>query len=371
MYKHLIRPILFSFTAETAHAITFAALKILRYIPGSQSFIRLISSVKTPALEKELFGITFKNPVGIAAGLDKNGEFYNDLANFGVSFVEIGSITLRAQDGNPKPRCFRLIEDNAIINRMGINNNGAKYAVESIKNNPPKDVVIVCSLSKNASTPNELASKDFEKSFAIMYDFVDMFVLNISCPNVKDLSGLQDISVLSEVIDTLLTQRRYNDEIRPILLKISPDIPFQQLDDILKLALSSGIDGIVATNTTKSREGLKTDAQTVESIGDGGLSGAPLFERSLKFVKYIHDKTEGMLPIIGVGGIMTADQAQQMMDAGASLIEVYSGFIYNGPLFIKKILKTLRNNAKQRLLSETQTEAATKAQTEPGSEVQQ
>lgn len=346
MYKHIIRPILFSFTAETAHAITFIALKILRFIPGAQFIVKSLYSLDTPSLEQTIFGLKFKNPIGIAGGLDKNGEFYNDLANFGFSFVEIGSITPLEQPGNPKPRLFRLIEDEAIINRMGINNKGVRYVVNNLKDNPPKDVIVVGNLSKNTTTPNELASKDFEKSFAILYDFVDMFVLNISCPNVKNLTGLQDISVLSEIIDKLITQRRYNDEHRPILLKLSPDLSREQLDQILDLALSSGLDGIVACNTTKSREGLIADEQTLKDIGEGGLSGAPLFQRSLDFVKYIHEKTNGIIPIIGVGGIMTPDQAVEMLNAGASLIEVYTGFIYNGPMFIKKTLKKLRNNAK-------------------------
>lgn len=342
MYKTIIRPLLFSFSVENAHMLTFRLLRMLRYIPGAQSIVRAMFRVKTPDLEREIFGITFKNPVGIAGGLDKNGEYYNDLANFGVSFVEIGSLTPKSQSGNPKPRCFRLVEDEAIINRFGINNNGVKYAVNQLKNNPPRNVVVVGNLSKNTLTPNDMAAKDYEKSFSIMYDFVDMFVLNVSCPNVKDLTELQDITLLSDIIDRLITIRRFNDEHRPILLKVSPDIPMHQLDEIIELVLVSGIDGIVATNTTRSRAGLKTDSQTVETIGNGGLSGAPLFEKSLSFVKYIHDKTDGLLPIIGVGGIMTPKQAQQMLDAGASLIEVYSGFIYNGPAFIKQILKYLR-----------------------------
>lgn len=341
MYKHIIRPILFRFNPELAHAITFACFKFLRYIPGSAALLKKLYRVKDPTLSRELFGLKFDNPVGIAGGLDKNGEFYNDLSYFGPSFVEIGSLTPKPQSGNDRPRLFRLPEDQAIINRMGINNKGVKYALEQLKANKPEGVKVVANLSKNATTPNELAYKDFERSFSLMYDFVDMFTLNISCPNVKNLTELQDIDMLSTIIGHLMDIRRYNEDYRPILLKISPDIPFEQVDQILDLALLEGIDGIIATNTTRSREGLKTAKERVEEIGNGGLSGAPLFEKSLAMVRYLHEKSNGIIPIIGCGGIMTPEQAIQMLDAGASMIEVYTGFIYNGPSFIKNILRKI------------------------------
>ncbi len=339
MYN-LIRPLLFCFSPERIHGIIMWLLKIISYIPFADSLMRLIFSYKNPKLEREVFGIKFKNPVGLAAGFDKNGDCYNHLSNLGFGFVEIGSLTPKAQGGNPKPRCFRLPKDKAIINRMGINNNGVKYAVEYIKKHKP-NCVIGGNLSKNSTVSNEDAPKDYEKSFAILYDFVDYFVLNVSCPNVKNLDKLQDIDSLSEIIDRLLTIRRYSDDYRPILLKISPDIPVKHLDEIIDLVLVSGLDGVIATNTTRSREGLASPKESVEAIGDGGLSGAPLFERSLEFVKYISEKTNKQLPIIAVGGIMSPEQAKQMLDAGASLIQIYSGFIYNGPAFVKKINKYL------------------------------
>lgn len=342
MYK-LIRPLLFCLSPERIHDIVIGLLKFISYIPFSGKIMRLFFDYNNPKLEREVFGIKFKNPVGLAAGFDKNGDCYNHLANLGFSFVEIGSITPRAQGGNPKPRCFRLPEDRAIINRMGINNNGVKYAVEYIKKHKP-NCVIGGNLSKNSDVSNEDAPKDYEKSFATLYDFVDYFVLNVSCPNVKNLDKLQDISSLSEIIDRLLTLRRYFDDYRPILLKVSPDIPVKQLDDIIELVLVSGLDGVIATNTTRSREGLKSDPESIKAIGDGGLSGAPLFERSIEFVKYINQKANGQLPIIAVGGIMSAEQAKQMLDAGASLIQVYSGFVYNGPSFVKQINKYLAKN---------------------------
>ena len=346
MYKFL-RPILFLFTPETAHRIIFKLFIVLRYIPFMGPILRSIYCVKDSkgCLKRELFGLTFKNPIGIAAGLDKNGEHYNDLANFGFSFIEIGSLTPEPQPGNPKPRCFRLTDDKAIVNRMGINNKGVKYTVKQLQKHP-KNVIVGGNLAKNSTTSNEDAYKDLEKSFSLLYDYVDYFTLNVSCPNVKDLTKLQDISVLSNIIDHLLEQRRYYDEYRPILLKISPDISREHLDEIIDLALISGLDGVIATNTTNSREGLKSSPQKIEAIGNGGLSGAPLFERSLETIKYIHKKTNGILPIIGVGGIMTPEQAQQMLDAGASLIQIYSGFIYNGPALVKNILKHIKANSK-------------------------
>lgn len=342
MYR-LLKPILFSFSPETAHTIVVTLLRILSYIPFSGPVLRAFYSLKTPTLEREVFGIRFKNPIGLAAGFDKNGEYYNQMSNFGFSFVEIGSVTPKAQPGNPKPRLFRLIADEAIINRMGINNHGVKYVVEQLKKNKP-NVIIGGNISKASTTSNEDAWKDLEKSFSILYDFVDYFTLNVSCPNVKDLTKLQDINTLSEIIDKLLTLRRYFDDYRPILLKLSPDIPKAQLDEIIDMVLISGIDGVIATNTTRERPAtLRTSPERIESIGEGGLSGAPLYRRSLEFVKYIHQKTQGSLPIIAVGGIMTPEQAEEMLDAGASLIQIYSGFIFKGPGIVRKMLKHLRD----------------------------
>lgn len=337
MYK-LIRTILFSFSAETAHKITMRLIVILRYIPFGRNIVRWMFSYNHPTLEREVFGMKFKNPVGFAAGFDKNGDYYNDMANFGFSFLEIGSVTPQAQPGNPKPRLFRLIEDEAIINRMGINNNGVKYTLKQLQKEKPK-LIVGGNIAKGANTPNEDAGKDYERSFSLLYDYVDYFVVNVSCPNVKDLTKLQNSESISDIIDRLLTLRRYFDEYRPILLKVSPDIDRGQLDEILDLMMRSGLDGIVASNTTISRDGLKSDSSKVRVCGNGGLSGAPLFEKSLALVKYIHEKTNGTLPIIGVGGIMTPSQAKQMLDGGASLIQLYTGYIYNGPGLVKQILK--------------------------------
>ena len=343
MYKHLLRPILFRFNAETAHNLTFSCLKFLRYIPFADSLIRLIFRKDSPELSKEVFGLKFKNPVGLAGGLDKNGEFYNDLANFGFGFVEIGSLTPEPQDGNPKPRLFRIVKDKAIINRMGINNKGVRNAVRHLKK-VRSNVIVAANISKNAKSLNEDAAKDYEKAFALMYDFVDMFVVNISCPNVVGLTALQDVTFLSDIVDRLLDLRMYYDEYRPILLKISPDIPREQIDEILDYCMLSGIDGIVAGNTTRSRENLTIPQSKIDEIGAGGLSGAPLYKKNLELVRYVKEKAGGHLGIVGVGGIMSGEQAREMMDAGADLVEIYSGFIYEGPGLVKKILKYLSNH---------------------------
>jgi dihydroorotate dehydrogenase len=340
MYKHFLKPILFRFNPETAHNMIMSSLTFLRHVPFAGSIMRSIYKKETPALQKEVFGITFPNPVGLAGGFDKNGEHYNDLANFGFGFIEIGSLTPKPQDGNPKPRCFRVPQDRAIINRFGINNKGVKNAVEQLKKDRP-NVIVAANISKNTTSINEDAAKDYETSFALLYDFVDMFVVNVSCPNVVGLTALQDISFLSDIVDKLLDLRRYYDTYRPILLKVSPDLSSEQLDDIIDYCLRSGIDGLVAGNTTRSRDGLTIDPKKIEEIGNGGMSGAPVHKKNLELVRYIHTKSEGRLPISGVGGIRSVEEAQAMIDAGASLVEIYSGFIYEGPGLVKQILTHL------------------------------
>ena len=346
MYKHFLKPILFRFNPETAHNLLFSLLAFIRHIPFARPIIRAIYHRDSPTLEREVFGIKFPNPVGLAGGLDKNGEFYNDMGNFGFGFVEIGSLTPKPQDGNPKPRCWRVPGDKAIINRYGINNKGVKNAVEHLKKVHP-EVIVAANISKNTTSINEDAAKDYETSFGLLYDFVDMFVVNVSCPNVVGLTSLQDISFLSDIVDRLLDLRMLYDTYKPILLKVSPDLARQQLDDIIDDCLRSGIGGIVAGNTTRSREGLESISQErIEEIGNGGMSGAPIHKKNLALVKYIHEKSEGKLPIVGVGGIMSPEDAKAMIDAGASLVEIYSGFIYEGPALIKGIIKHLENAVK-------------------------
>ncbi len=342
MYKLLIRPILFRFSPERAHNMTLRMLRFFRRIPLLPGLIRLFYKYESPTLKRNVMGLDFPNPVGLAAGIDKNGDYYNELAWFGFSFVEIGSLTLEPQEGNPRPRLFRLPQDKALINRMGINNKGVFHAIERIKADTPK-TILCASIAKNStSVADEDIISDYKTAFSRLYDFVDMFTINVSCPNVVGLQGLQDVSYLSDVVDPLLDLRVCYDTYKPLLVKVSPDIPLEELDEILDYCMLSGVDGIVAGNTTTSREGLSTNQARLDKIGKGGLSGAPLFERSLNLVRHIHEYTRDRLTIIGVGGIMTPEQAKQMLDAGASLVEICTGFIYEGPSAVKKILKGLK-----------------------------
>lgn len=338
MYKTLIRPVLFKFNPEVAHNLTLNGLKVLRMIPFARNIVRLIYKREHPNLEREVFGIKFPNPVGLAGGLDKNGEVYNELSDFGFGFVEIGSLTAKPQPGNPKPRLFRVVKDKAIINRMGINNHGVTQAIRNINSNHPR-VIIAGNIAPNSSSQGEQVTEDYKTAFSLLYDFVDMFVINISCPNVVGLTSLQEVSSLSDIMDNLLNMRTGFDTYKPILLKLSPDLTHSQIDEILDYALVSGIDGIVAGNTTRSRDGLTIPEEKIKEIGNGGMSGAPVHQKNLKMVRYIYGKTGSKLPIIGVGGIMTPEQAKEMLDAGASLIEIYTGFIYEGPAFVEKILR--------------------------------
>ncbi len=340
MYKTFIRPILFKFNAETAHQITMKMLKIAGAVPFGRSIIRLLFKRDHKCLSKEVFGIRFPNPVGLAGGLDKNGECYNELSDFGFGFVEIGSLTAKPQPGNPKPRLFRVVKDNAIINRMGINNNGVSSAIKNLNKEHP-EVIVAGNIAPNSSSHGDQVAEDYKTAFSLLYDFVDMFVVNISCPNVEGLTSLQAVSSLSDIMDGMLNMRTGFDAYKPILLKLSPDLAHAQIDEILDYAMISGIDGVIAGNTTRTRDGLTIPQSRIDEIGKGGMSGAPLYKKNLEMVRYIHEKTGGKLPIVGVGGIMTPEQAAEMLDAGASLIEIYSGFIYEGPGFVEQILKHL------------------------------
>jgi len=342
MYR-IIRFFLFFFSPEAAHQITAVLLKMMRYVPFAGKLLHNLLCFHSPALEREVMGIKFKNPIGLAAGLDKNGALYNDFSNFGFAFVEIGSITPLPQPGNPKPRCYRLVPDEAIINRFGMNNVGVANVVRNIQQQHPH-VIIGGNISKNTLTPNEKAADDYEYVFNSLYDYVDYFVINVSCPNVEDLCKLHDIDLLSGIICRLIEIRANKGRYRPVLLKISPDLNFEQLDNLIEFIMKSGLDGVVATNTTVSREGLITPTNRLQAIGNGGLSGAPLKKRALEVIRHIHQKTEGRLPIIGSGGVMTPKDAIEMIQAGASLVQIYTGFIYNGPTIVKKVLKHIINS---------------------------
>jgi dihydroorotate dehydrogenase len=297
--------------------------------------------VKNPALEKELFGLTFKNPIGFAAGFDKNAEIFDVLGNFGFAFVEIGTVTPKCQPGNPKPRCFRLKKDNALINRMGFNNDGLSVIIKRLRKKSIRTIIVGGNIGRNTMVPNTDAVSDYLKTFKGLYDYVDYFTVNVSCPNVSNLTRLQNKPDLEILLKSIVNERKYMDIYKPVLVKISPDLSFEQIDDTLYLIREIGIDGVVATNTTTSRDGLKSSTKEIDEIGQGGLSGQPLTKRSLEIVRYIHEQTSGKLPIIAVGGIMTVADAVNMIEAGADLIQLYTGYIYQGPCFVKRIQKAL------------------------------
>ncbi|MDR1170112.1 MAG: quinone-dependent dihydroorotate dehydrogenase [Prevotellaceae bacterium] len=340
MYK-IFRSLLFLLPAEKAHHAVLFLIKSVKYVPCLPCLLKKILSVKNDALEKEVFGLTFKNPIGFAAGFDKNAEIFDILGNFGFAFVEIGTVTPKSQPGNPKPRSFRLKKDNALINRMGFNNDGLAIIIKRLRKKSNRTVIVGGNIGKNTMVPNTDAVSDYLKTFKGLYDYVDYFTVNVSCPNVGNLTQLQNKTDLEILLKSLANERKYMDVYKPVLVKISPDLSFEQIDDTLYIIRETGIDGVVATNTTTSREGLKTSDKEISEIGQGGLSGQPLTRRSLEIVRYIHEQTSGKLPIIAVGGIMTVADAVNMIDAGADLIQLYTGYIYQGPCFVKKIQKTL------------------------------
>lgn len=341
MYKSLIRPILFKFDPEKVHHFTFSVLKKLDKIP---LLMRLLAPkpIKDKRLERELFGLKFSNPVGLAAGFDKNAVLYNELADLGFGFVEIGTVTPKAQEGNPKKRLFRLIEDQAIINRMGFNNNGLEAAIEQLKKNKKK-LIIGGNIGKNTSTAPDDYTQDYVTCFKGLHPYVDYFTLNISCPNVCSHEKLEDVEYLRELISEIQKINNAQAKPKPILLKIAPDVDKNQLDELIKLIIETKIDGVIASNTSVSREGLKTSKERLNEIGNGGLSGKPLKDKSTKVIKYIAEKSQKAFPIIGVGGIHSAEDALEKLDAGADLIQIYTGFIYEGPELINNINKAILN----------------------------
>lgn len=339
MYKQLIRPFLFSFNPETAHKITFTALKIGKNLPV-KPILKTMFHPSSLHMETEVFGIKFPNKIGIAAGLDKNAEVYDMLGSLGFGHIEIGTVTPKPQPGNAKPRAFRLITDSAVINRMGFNNNGLESAVNRLKKRNNK-LIIGGNIGKNTLTDNSEALGDYIACFNGLYPVVDYIVVNVSCPNITNLHKLQDQDSLEEILRTLNNLRSEKEIRKPILLKISPDLNFKQVDETLDVVKRCNIDGIIATNTTTSREGLKTNIDRVTEIGNGGLSGKPVKNRSTELIKYISEKTNRSLPIIGVGGIFTPDDAIEKLNAGASLVQVYTGFIYEGPSMAKRINKAI------------------------------
>ena len=335
MYQRLIKPILFLFDPERVHYFTFSVIKIISSIPGASFLIRRLYTVNDKRLERTVFGLKFPNPVGLAAGFDKNAALYKELTNFGFGFIEIGTLTPKGQPGNPKKRLFRLKEDDAIINRMGFNNEGVEDAVTRLKKN--KNVLIGGNIGKNKVTPNEDAVNDYIYCFNALFDYVDYFVVNVSSPNTPNLRALQDKEPLTHLLSTLKALNDKKENAKPILLKIAPDLSDDQLLDIIDIVTSVKIDGVIATNTTLSREGLQSKHKTEM----GGLSGKPLTQRSTEVIRFLVEKSNNAFPIIGVGGIHSPADALEKLQAGAALVQLYTGFVYEGPAVVKRINKAL------------------------------
>ncbi|MBK8546960.1 MAG: quinone-dependent dihydroorotate dehydrogenase [Saprospiraceae bacterium] len=338
MYRYLIKPIFFLLPPERAHEITMYIWKFLNSIPFFQDMMRKYYGYKNPLLKRKIWGLDFQNPVGLAAGFDKDGRYYNEMSHLGFGFIEIGTVTPKPQEGNPQPRLFRLPEDEALINRMGFNNHGAEAMAKRLKNRKKTGVIIGGNIGKNKSTSNENAIHDYVSCLRTLYDHVDYFVVNVSSPNTPGLRELQDKGPLMEIMSGLKSEISKKPVQKPILLKIAPDITDSQLDDIIEIVLTTGTDGIIATNTTIKRDDLHTDTT---SIGAGGLSGKPLTSRSTEVIRYLHTHSKGNIPIIGVGGISSPKDVIEKLEAGAVLVQIYTGLIYEGPGLVKKILKEI------------------------------
>jgi dihydroorotate dehydrogenase len=340
LYKSIIRPFLFTKPAEKAHYFTFGLIRNLFKIPGVPAVFRSLYNFQHTDLEVECFGLKFKNPVGLAAGFDKDAKLFNELSALGFGFIEIGTLTPKGQAGNPQPRLFRLPADQSLINRMGFNNEGVTDAIERLKKKKT-DVLIGGNIGKNKVTPNENAGADYQACFHALHPYVDYFVVNVSSPNTPNLRALQEKEPLKALLSALQEANQGYEKSKPILLKIAPDLTNEQLDDIVEIVTETQIDGVIATNTTISREGLKTDMQEVEAIGAGGLSGKAVRDRSTEVIRYLHKKSAGAFPIVGVGGVNTGEDAIAKLEAGASLVQVYTGFIYEGPSMVKKINRAI------------------------------
>ena len=335
MYKLLIRPLLFLFDPEKVHYFTFSLIRFVSKIPGISALFESLYTVNDKRLETEVFGLKFKNPVGLAAGFDKDAVLYKELSHFGFGFIEIGTLTPKGQEGNPKKRLFRLKEDQAIINRMGFNNSGVQEAVERLKKN--EGVLIGGNIGKNKLTPNENAVDDYLICFEALFNYVDYFVVNVSSPNTPNLRELQEKEPLTQLLQSLQKENLAKPRPKPILLKIAPDLTDTQLLDIIDIVKETKIAGVIATNTTISREGL----QSANRSEIGGMSGKPLAKRSTEVIRFLSEKSNKAFPIIGVGGIHSAEDAIEKLEAGASLIQLYTGFIYEGPALVKAINKKI------------------------------
>lgn len=338
MYQ-IIKQLLFQFDPEDIHHVVTVGLRAANRIWGVKALLKNSFQLEDSRLERDLFGLKFKNPVGLAAGFDKNGSFVEELAEFGFGFIEVGTVTPLPQQGNEKPRMFRLPQDEALINRMGFNNQGVDVVADRLSRIDRKGMIIGGNIGKNKITPNKDALSDYIKCFDRLFDVVDYFVVNVSSPNTAGLRELQEKEPLKNILNTLQQRNRKNDISRPILLKIAPDLSNSQLDDIIEIVTETKIAGVIATNTTISREGLSSD-EILRNEG-GGLSGKPLAARSTEVIRYLSEHSNKAFVIIGVGGIHSPKDALEKIEAGASLVQIYTGFIYEGPGLVKRILKGL------------------------------
>ena len=340
MYKFLIRPILFRFDPEAIHHFTFRFLKLALAIPGAKALVSALYRKQHPALKQKLFGLEFENPVGLAAGFDKDAKLIDELAAFGFGFIEIGTLTPKPQPGNDKPRLFRLPTDQAIINRMGFNNEGAEAAVARLKNRKSK-VIVGGNIGENKVTPNEAAFNDYAACLKTLDPYVDYFVVNVSSPNTPGLRALQEKEPLRKLMADLKVLALQQPKPKPVLLKIAPHLTNEQMDDVIDILKSTRTDGVIATNTTINRNGLNASTPQLEKIGNGGLSGKPLTNRATEVIQYLRKGLGSEFPIIGVGGIMSANDAVEKIKSGANLVQVYTGFIYEGPRLVKAINEAL------------------------------
>jgi dihydroorotate dehydrogenase len=340
VYKALVKPLLFRQGPERVHDLTFSWVKWLFKLPFIGSTVRLKLKFENPSLVQKVFGLTFKNPIGLAAGFDKDAKLIDEIACLGFGFIEIGTLTPKPQVGNPQPRLFRLPKDEGIINRMGFNNGGVTAAVERLKHRKT-DVIIGGNIGKNKDTPNEEAVGDYLFCLEALHPYVDYFVLNVSSPNTPNLRELQEKEPLKKLLTAVKAANGKKPSPKPILLKIAPDLTEGQLDDIVDIVLETGIDGIIATNTTLDRSNLSTPTAEVNEIGAGGLSGTPVKDKSTAVIRYLASKSKNRFPIIGVGGVFSVADAIEKLEAGASLIQVYTGMIYEGPSLVNRLNKGL------------------------------
>ncbi len=342
---HLLKPLLFLLPPETAHRVTTALLDLAAEIPPLRGLLRRLYCVSDQKLERRVLGLHFPNPVGLAAGFDKNGEHIPGMACLGFGFIEVGTVTPRPQAGNPQPRLFRLPADRALINRMGFNNEGLGTLVERLRRlrekGLPEGVIIGGNIGKNKDTPNEQASDDYLRCFEALFPVVDYFVVNVSSPNTPGLRALQEKEPLTRLLLELQEKNRAQSAPRPLLLKIAPDLTNEQLDDIAGIVRATGLDGVIATNTTIARSGLRTPVNELDAIGAGGLSGAPVRVRATEVIRYLREKLGAGPVIIGVGGIDSAAAALKKLEAGADLVQVYSGLVYEGPGLVREILRAV------------------------------